>query len=351
MVAASLAKELAKRGFEVHFFSYKIPFPMVDDPHISNFHFHRVNLETYPLFRETGMNYGFQLASCLLKVARTKTLDLINTHYAIPHAMSAVLARIETGIPVVNTLHGSDVHTLGNSPSFKETLRMVLKRARTTAVSGFLANMAKDVFELDRSPKVIYNFVDANKFTPKKEKENLTIVAAGNFRPVKNFPFLVECYAELAKEYPDWKLRMIGDGPERPLCFKIAMKLDIADHVEFIPPTKDIPSEFANASILAAPSKTESFGLTIAEGMSSGLPIWASNVGGIPEVCIDGENGLLFNPQNKKEGVEKLRILMDDPTLRSKLGSASRQRIIKHFHPDKILLDYIEEFKTALDSS
>ncbi len=350
MVAISLARELAKRGFEVHFFSYKVPFPMEGDETIPNFNFYRVNLETYPLFRETGLNYGMQLASCLLKVAKTDGVDLINTHYAIPHAMSAAMAKIETRIPVVNTLHGSDVHTLGRSPSFNGILKMVLSRTRTTAVSSYLANLATSVFDLEVPPKVIYNFVDAERFTPKENKDELTIVSAGNFRPVKNFPFLVECYAELAREFPEWKLRMIGDGPERPHCFKIAMRLGIADFVEFIPPTKNIPQEFANASILAAPSKIESFGLTIAEGMSAGLPIWASKVGGIPEVCIDGKNGLLFDPTDKADGVEKLRMLMDDPKLRSKLGNASRHRIMDHFHPNRIIRDYVMEFEEAINS-
>lgn len=349
MVAASLAMELAKRGFEVHFLSYKFPFPIEYSDIDPNFNFHKVNLETYPLFRETGPNYGMQLTSCLIKLARTVPLDVVNTHYAIPHAMSAFMAGLETKVPIINTLHGSDVHTLGGSPNFKEVLSTVLRNSKSTAVSHYLAKLAQEVFSLDEQPQVIYNFVDTDRFVPNAKKENLAIVAAGNFRPVKNFPFLVECFGELSIEYNEWKLRMIGDGPQRPDCFKIAMKLGITDRVEFVPPTKDIPFEFANASILAAPSKIESFGLTIAEGMSCGLPIWASKVGGIPEVCIDGETGLLFDPTNKGESIEKLRILMDDRSLREKLGQASRNRVLQQFHPTKIIEKYIREFEQIVE--
>ncbi len=346
MVAFNLASELANAGHIVHYISYKPPFFYSEKLVSDNLKFHQVPIQTYPLFRDIGSNYGIQLSSYLISLQKREPMDLINVHYSIPHAVSAYLLNQATNIPVINTFHGSDVHLLGQMDNFNQTLKAVLPSLYNTAVSNFLAKLAQRTFDLKEIPSTIYNFVDNQKFYPiPSENRELTIVAAGNYRPIKRFPFLVKTFAKICRDYPDWKLRMIGDGPERSLCYKIAYDLKVTKHVEFVPPTKNIPLELQKASILAAPSQMESFGLTIAEGMSSGLPIWASRVGGIPEVCIHGENGLLFHPSDDQGAEMALRTLMDDRSLRERLGKKARERILNYFNPQKIVNEYLKFYR------
>lgn len=141
---------------------------------------------------------------------------------------------------------------------------------------------------------------------------------------------------------------MIGDGPDRPFCFKLAKDLDILDKVIFVPPTEQIPYEFSSAEILAAPSIMESFGLTIAEGMACGLPIWASRVGGIPEVCTDGRSGLLFDPNNTEQARETLAKMMQDSNLRQKMAANAREEVVRKFRMEPIVKQYIEIYECAI---
>ncbi len=350
MVASNLAVELSQKGHEVHIISYKKPLFLDEKVQGNpNLFFHNVEMEKYPLFQEIGALYTIPLANTIRKAIKEHSLDLIHTHYGIPNAVSSYLATKGTKSKSVVTLHGSDVHTLGNKDSIKEIVGEALNNSnQVTTVSNYLSNLATETFSLEKTPLTVYNFIDTELFSPKDQPKQKVIVAASNYRPVKRIPFLVKIFGEVQENYPNWKLKLIGDGPERPICHRIAKEGGFLDKIMFQPPTKDIPIEFSTSSILAAPSQIESFGLTIAEGLSSGTPVWATNVGGIPEVCVHGSAGYLFEVNSVESAINSLEKLMGDESLRNRFGEFGRKFVIEKFNKEKIIAEYESIYETLL---
>ena len=345
MVAFRLSQELAKLGNQVHYISYDKPW-LYEEEEIDNLSIHKINQSSYALFSSIGNLYTINLANALAKLTRKYEMRVINSHYAIPHSISAYFAKQIKPFNSIVTLHGSDTHTLGVLESFHELLSLSLQNTeRITCVSHYLAELAEKTFDLSSKPSVIYNFVDTNRFAPGGVEREKIILHASNFREVKRIPFLIDIFAEVCKDYPDWNLRIIGDGPERIKCIRKVRKLGIQKYVNFIDPILNIPQEFAKAAIIAVPSKLESFGLTIAEGMATQTPIWATNAAGIPEVCKNKENGLLFDVNDKEQAEEYLCNLMDSESLRKKMGIAGRARIMKQFGIEKIVPQYTKIFE------
>ena len=340
MVALRLSELLAKRGIEAHYFSYAKPFALNNQ--LENWKFHQVKRTSYPLFKDVGPPYSIALANLIAKKVNQNGISIINSHYGLPHSVSAYLAKQIVKFSSIVSLHGSDVYLTGNSDDYKEIFALSLKNSEEIiAVSNFLAQLAKKHFDLHKKPKVIYNGIDTDLFTPSNEERRKSIVHASNFREIKRVPFLIDIFSRISADFPDWELILIGDGPERVECMKQVRLLNLKDRVKFLGTIINIPEAFSNAGIVAVPSEQESFGLTIAEGMSSEAAIWASDVGGIPEVCIDGKNGLLFNSNDKEEAEDKLRELISNSSLRIKLGKAGRERIKEKFSVNKILEEYI----------
>lgn len=341
LVATRLGIQLSNLGHEVHFMFYKRPFLMKDRT-IENIYFHQVERPSYALFSDIGAPYTIQSASKMVEIVNKFNIDIIHSHYAIPHAVASYLAKLNTPVKTVVTLHGSDTHTLGHDASYQSIVSQALQNTDAlTAVSSYLAKESEIVFDLpEDNINVIYNFINPNEFSPDKKSHTKNIVQASNFRPIKQVPYLIEIFSEITNEFPEWRLQLIGYGPEYPICQRLVRELKISDKVDFLGVRKDVPKLLAQASILASTSKIESFGLTIAESMSCETPIFAPNVGGIPEVCKHNENGLLFDPGNKTDACDKLILLMEDDKLRADLGKKGRKRIINEFSPEIIVKKY-----------
>ncbi len=345
MFASYLARELANRGHRITILSYEVPvffkYGVTEKIKIATF-----PLRNYPLFRDTGPPYSMLLASSLAKIARKYEPDVIHYHYGIHHVTTAFLFKQLASTAQVLTLHGSDVHTLGKDWYLNEPLTKLLPSIdKLTSVSNFLSNLAQEVFGLSERPQTIHNFVDPELFSPEKgsntsNNDKIVIVHASNFREVKNPTFLVKIFATIGKEYPEAELWMVGDGPLRRECYTIAKKNKILDQVRFLGVRRNINEILATADIVAVPSKIESFGLVAAEAMSSETPVWASAVGGVPEVVRHYKDGLLFENFNLRIAREHLCTLIEDSSLRRRLGKNGRKRVLECFSPDTIVPKY-----------
>lgn len=303
VVATELGIALADKGHEVHFISYDQPFRL--DLYSENIYFHQVNVPDYPLFEYTP--YELNLTSKLVDVALHEKLNIMHVHYAIPHASAAVnakqiLATYGIHIPIVTTLHGTDITLLGKDKSFKPVIEYAINQSdAVTAVSEDLKEETLLNFKIKDEIKVIPNFIDMslykqeynqllrNKFA---KKEEAILVHISNFRKVKRVQDVVKIFEKVNKQVPS-KLLMIGDGPERLKAEQLCRKLGIAKNVRFLGKLKVIEKFLCIADVFVLPSETESFGLVALEAMASKVAVISTNSGGLPEVNIDGKTGYL----------------------------------------------------------
>ena len=303
VVATELGIALADKGHEVHFISYDQPFRL--DLYSENIYFHQVNVPDYPLFEYAP--YELNLTSKLVDVAIHEKLNILHVHYAIPHASAAVnakqiLATYGIHIPIVTTLHGTDITLLGKDKSFKPVIEYAINQSdAVTAVSQNLKEETLLNFKIKDEIKVIPNFIDMSLYKQEynqvlrdkfAEKEEAILVHISNFRKVKRVQDVVKIFEKVNKHVPS-KLFMIGDGPERLKSEQLCRKLGIAKHVRFLGKLKLIEKFLCIADVFVLPSKTESFGLVALEAMASKVAIISTNSGGLPEVNIDGETGYL----------------------------------------------------------
>lgn len=356
VVASSLGMELAQRGHQVHIISYAPPVRLTC--YHPNLHFHKVEVTDYPLFEYPP--YSLSLASRMVEVACSERLDLFHAHYAIPHAISAYLAQQmqqEYRIPVVTTLHGTDITLVGNAPSFTPITRFILLKAdAVTAVSQYLKDETLRVFKVDRPIEVIPNFVWTDLFSCTKDAAKQSLAASGreailvhisNFRPVKRVKDVIEIFAIVRARRPA-KLLMVGDGPERSAAERRVQDLGISNDVYFLGLQLDVGEILGQADILLQPSESESFGLTALEASATCTPAICSNVGGLPEVVIDGETGFLL-PVGDIEGMagKALQLLQDDD-LRRKMAEAGRSRALSLFNVQRVLEMYLRVYESVL---
>src|SRR5688572_15588323 len=297
VVGAELGIELAKRGHSIHFISYAPPMRLADgNAPRERIQFHQVDMLTYPLFEYPP--YTDALASRLYEVARAHSLDLLHVHYAIPHAVSAYLAREmlkgERYLPVVTTLHGTDITLVGRDPSFLPITRFGIEQSdAVTAISQYLSDATQATFDVQTPIEVIYNFIDAEYYrrSPDEEfrrslaprNENI-ILHTSTFRPVKRITDCIEIVARInGSNRTRSRLVMCGDGPERQEAQALAARLGIEDAVTFVgkQPQSRVRDYLSVADLLLLPSQTESFGLVALEAMASEVPVIATRVGGI----------------------------------------------------------------------
>src|SRR5262249_17577595 len=294
--------ELAKRGHSIHFVSYAPPMRLDGGQVRERIHFHAVDMFSYPLFEYPP--YPDALASKLLEVASTENLDLIHMHYAIPHSVSAYLAREMLKptryLPVVTTLHGTDITLVGRDPSFLPITRFGIEQSdAVTAISNYLRDATHDTFCTDCRIKVIYNFIGSDFYrrapdeTVRKEiapNGEKIILHVSTFRPIKRITDCIEILARIRRSSVHnglkVKLVMCGDGPERLDAETLAAKLGVADAVQFVgkQPQSRVREYLSVADLLLLPSQSESFGLTALEAMACEVPVIATRVGGIPEL-------------------------------------------------------------------
>lgn len=299
VVATELAIYLAKQGHKVHFISYSQPVRLdVLEP---NIYYHEVNVQDYPLFDYPP--YELALSSKMVAIAMKYRLDLLHVHYAIPHAYAAYMAKQilrDKGvqIPVITTLHGTDITLVGRNPSYREAVNFSINHSdRVTAVSESLRRDTLDFFKVDIPIQVIPNFLDLSLYRPDDsckqnfaQAEEKIITHVSNFRKVKRIPDVIDIFYRLQKDIPA-VLLMLGEGPEKERARQQALDLGIAEKVKFLGKTSEVERILCISDLFLLPSERESFGLAALEAMGAGVPVISSNTGGLPEVNIHGQTG------------------------------------------------------------
>ncbi|MFC4818357.1 MULTISPECIES: N-acetyl-alpha-D-glucosaminyl L-malate synthase BshA [unclassified Flavobacterium] len=359
VVATELGLELARRGHEIHFITYRQPVRLaLLNP---NVHYHEVNVPEYPLFHYQP--YELALSSKLVDMVKLYKIDLLHVHYAIPHAYAGYMAKQmlkDEGIriPMVTTLHGTDITLVGNHPFYKPAVTFSINKSDVvTSVSQSLKDDTVRLFDLKNEIVVIPNFIEIDETI----KENVTckrsvmakseeriITHISNFRKVKNIPDVVKVFYKIQQKIPA-KLMMVGDGPEKRVAEELCEKLGIQDKVIFFGNSNEINQILSYSDLFLLPSETESFGLAALEAMACSVPVVSSNTGGLPEVNINGISGYLSNVGDVEDmAVNALKILTDDAILAQFKTNALETA--KQFQIDKIVPKYEEVYHQALNS-
>lgn len=347
VVATELGKNLASRGYEIHFICYAIPIKL--NQFLDNIYFHEVELYQYPLFEFPI--YTDALASKMIDVARFNKLDIIHVHYAIPHATSAVLAKmiLNNEIKVITTLHGTDITLVGLEPSFTPIVKFGIESSDgVTAVSNYLRETTISIYNIKREIEVIPNFVDTEIFKPEKNlqlrkkiapRDEKILIHVSNFRKVKRVQDVVRVFDIVRKKIPS-KLIFVGDGPERGDVENLCRQLKLYDDVIFFGKQEVLHEILNSADIFLLTSQTESFGLSALEAMSCGLPVIATNVGGLPEVVIHGETGYLTEVGDVTKMALYAIELLDDKNKYEKFSEKARERAVTLFDKNLIIPKY-----------
>ncbi|SEJ54608.1 N-acetyl-alpha-D-glucosaminyl L-malate synthase BshA [Cyclobacterium xiamenense] len=325
VVATELGKALSAKGHQIHFITYSQPTRL--DFFSENLFYHEVDIKSYPLFEHAP--YELALASKMVNVVKYEQLDLLHVHYAIPHASAAymakqILKRQGISIPVVTTLHGTDITLVGKDPSYEPVVTFSINESDgVTAVS---ADLKKDTllhFDVDNHIEVIPNFIDLNRFKKQKKEhfkraicpnDEKLLVHTSNFRKVKRVDDVIRVFFELRKAIPA-KLLLVGDGPERDKMERLCRQLGTCEDIRFLGKLEAVEEVLSVADLFLMPSEKESFGLAALEAMACEVPLLTSNVGGIPELNINGETGFLCEVGNIEEMTEKALFILDDKNL------------------------------------
>jgi len=358
VVATELGLELAARGHEVHFISYAVPVRMSEAS--DRIHFHEVEMLNYPLFDHPP--YTLALATQMYNVAVNESLDLLHVHYAIPHSVSAYLARamLKPGkLPFVTTLHGTDITLVGMDRSYLPITRFSIEESdAVTAISEYLRQVTVREFEVQRAVEVIPNFVNCEVFRPMdgraRRKEFATdrekiVVHLSNFRPVKRIPDVIEIF-DLVRRQVSAKLLLIGDGPERATAEWLVREKGLTHDVIFQGKQNQVQELLSFADVLLLPSDLESFGLAALEGMACGVPAVCSKVGGLPEVITDGVEGYLVAPRDVETMAARALEILTSPERHKQMSKAARQRALAQFCSTKIIPLYEKLYQRVLDS-
>lgn len=364
VVATELGLELAERGHEVHFISYAQPIRLNrSEP---NIHYHEVEVSRYPLFEYPP--YDLALATRMAEVSELYELDLLHVHYAIPHSVSAMLARqmlawgpSHRKLPFVTTLHGTDITVVGQDRSYLPVTRFSIEQSDgVTAISEYLRERTLREFGIKNNIKVIYNFVNCELYCRDKDlgerraeyapHGERILVHVSNFRPVKRVTDVIEIFDRVRKQVPS-KLLLMGDGPERSPAEWLAVQKGIHNDVIFLGKQEQIGEKLAIADVLLLPSQLESFGLAALEAMASEVVPIATRVGGVPEVIEHGETGFLADVGDVDAMARyAIEILNDEPRLR-KMGKACRRAAGDRFSTKKIIPQYEEFYRLVLARS
>lgn len=359
VVATELGKALAKEGHEVHFITYSQPSRL--DFLNENLFYHEVDFRTYPLFEYPP--YETALASKMVSVVKNERLDLLHVHYAIPHASAAYLAKeiLKTQnvvIPVVTTLHGTDITLVGKDASYEPVVTFSINQSDgVTAVSEDLRRETLEHFRITQEIEVIPNFIDLEKFRKMKKdhfkkaicpKGEVLVVHTSNFRKVKRINDVIQVFSNIRKEIPA-KLLMIGDGPERVGAETMSRDLGIAEDVRFLGKLEAVEEVLSVADLFIMPSEKESFGLAALEAMACEVPVISTNVGGLPELNIQGVTGFLSAVGDTEEMTHNAMLILDKGNLPGfKSNALARAR---EFDISKILPLYESFYTRVIDKT
>jgi L-malate glycosyltransferase len=351
--------ELADRGHEIHFISYALPMRL--NRSMSNIQFHEVEVNTYPLFDHPP--YALALAVKMAEIAEVKGLDLLHCHYAIPHSVSAFLAKsmlLPRRLPVVTTLHGTDITLVGADRSYLPVTRFSIDQSDgVTAVSQFLKDATINIIGAKNNIEVIYNFVNCSKYKPSSNdqlknhyapnKEKI-LIHVSNFRAVKRPADVVDIFFRVQERLPA-VLLMVGDGPERSKAEWSAHNQGIEKIVHFLGKQDNIEELISIADLLLLPSETESFGLVALEAMACEVPVVASRVGGLPEVVTDGVDGFLVEPRDIQSMADRSIEVLTDESRRLEMGRRARGTAHARFCSNKIIPSYEAFYRRILEQT
>lgn len=356
IVATELGKGLIQRGHDVHFFSYDIPKRLMGID--GRFHFHHVDVPLYPVFRFPP--YTLALATKLAEIAEKHTLDVVHVHYAIPHSTSALLAKLmvchynQRSLKIITTLHGTDIDLVGWEPSYRTIVEYSINSSdAVTAVSEYLRQATYEKFHVEQDIHVIYNPIDTDVYVPGPKAANgngkkvFTILHMSNFRAVKRVQDAVKIL-DLVRNQVPVQLVFLGDGPDKPLAEKTAQQLGVQDMVRFEGAVANVEEWLRKADLLLSTSSMESFGMSIAEAMSAGLPVVAYKVGGIPEVMEDGVHGRLVPVGDLCSAASAVAQILSTPGLREKYGQAAHRHIQDRFRLGLITEQYESLYERVL---
>lgn len=357
VVATELGKALAAKGHEIHFITYSQPVRLASATR--NIRYHEVNVSDYPLFIYPP--YELVLASKMAHVVKYEKLDLLHVHYAIPHASAAITAKqvlAEEGIhiPVITTLHGTDITLLGKDASFEPVISFAINKSdAVTAVSQSLKNDTYKLFGINRDIEVIPNFLNLESIGKLRndglreefaQPDEKLLVHISNFRPVKRIDDVIETFNRVRKEI-NAKLIMVGDGPDRNAAEQKCRELDLCDKIIFLGNVKNPVDFLAIGDLFLLPSESESFGLAALEAMACGLPVVSTNTGGLPEVNRHGVTGMMSNVGDVEDMAKNAIFILSDEKRIQKFRASALQRAAD-FSLDIVLPQYESLYKSVL---
>jgi N-acetyl-alpha-D-glucosaminyl L-malate synthase BshA len=356
VVASELGIGLSKRGCEVHFFSYELPFRLTTFE--SNFIFHEIDIMHYPLFKYPP--YTETLAARLADESLRHRFDIIHAHYAIPHATAAYLAAkvLRNEAPkIITTLHGTDITLIGQDRSFYSITKFSIEESDgVTTVSNYLEEETRRVFSLKRDIRVISNFVDTERFQPGgatcgrnhfAQPDEKIIMHMSNYRPVKNAPQVVMAFNIIQKKIPS-KLVLVGDGPDAGNVLNLAQELGLSNKVMFLGNQDRVQYILPMADLFLLPSASEAFGLAALEALSCGVPVVASKIGGLPEFIEDDVNGFLVPVNDIEAMAEKALKILTDDNLAKKLSAKGRQMAMDKYRTEDVIGKYMEYYEDVI---
>ena len=362
VVATELGLCFAKLGHTIHFVADRPPFRLTNlDKH--NVYYHQVQNMTYPLFSAPLTTLAE--ASKLAEVIEEYQIEVVHAHYAVPHATAALLAKdmikvCNTCKPpaVITTLHGTDVTLVGLDRAYLRTTQYSIEKSNAvTAVSQYLADYTHEEMGVGSEIAVIPNFVELERFKPHANPklrlryahpEEKLLIHISNFRPVKRTPDVIHIFAKVAEKIGA-RLLMLGDGPERPRCLELAQELHISGRVSFLGTFPQIESLLAISDLFLLPSAKESFGLVALEAMASGVPVVASNIGGIPEVVSSGKTGFLHSLGDVAAMANSAVKLLSNDGLHLQFSKAARERAEKSFCEDCVVPLYQKVYEALVN--
>lgn len=356
IIATELGMKLAEVGHEVHFITSKMPFRL--NKLYPKIFYHEVEITNYPVFQSPP--YDLALAAKMAEVVEREKLDILHVHYAIPHAMSAILARdlAEHDVKVITTLHGTDISVLGHDPAFKRILHYGIEQSdAVTAVSHSLAKETKERIGIEKDISVIYNFVNEDVYFRKNlasikeqfsiDPDEKIVMHISNFRKVKRIPDVIHTFKYI-REKVKAKLLLVGDGPEASTAFSLVKELNLENDVLFLGKKRKISDLLSIADLMLLLSEHESFGLVLLEAMSCEVPAIGTNVGGIPEVIQHDETGYIVELGEVKQAAEYATKLLTDDDLLKKFSKNALVYARERFHSKKIVKQYTDLYDKLL---
>ncbi len=358
IVATELGLELANRGHDIHFITYANPIRL--DGNTPRIHYHEVEVSNYPLFQYPP--YCLALASAMADVAVNYDLDLLHVHYAIPHSISAMLARqmiaTRRRLPFVTTLHGTDITLVGMDPSYFAITKFSIEQSDgVTSISDDLRRHTVETFKVENEIRVIHNFVNVSTYAPDPDRTGLAqfapngeklLIHLSNFRPVKRVHDAIRILAEV-RRHANVRLLMVGDGPDRGPAESLAVQLGVRRHIDFVGKQNHVERLIRLAHVLLMPSEMESFGLAALEAMACGVPAVGTLVGGVPELITHGVDGFTEQVGDIPAQAARALQLVTDDALHTRMAAAARATAVNRFSTESLIPLYERYYADVLD--